>query len=320
LSGELMELKQKSERQIEQQIEDMLSKVVGVGKVIARVSAKINVKEMASVEETVDPDRTAIRSVQSEEEKLNGSRSNPTGIPGARANLPGAEDTGQVGFQQDVNKELKVTNYDVPKTIRNIKEAPGAIEQLSIAVLVDGKSISETNDAGDITNKWEPRTEQDLKKYESLIKSAIGFNAKRGDTISVENMMFEKEDFSESVALLNQLERRKLIRYIFKWSALGFAFALLFFLIIRPFMRWITDSFQESIDDMLPKTIEELEELQSIDNTLPGMSGALPMLEEAIDPDKAESELLKERIMGFLDRDEKKASDALSLWLVRRDL
>ena len=51
---------------------------------------------------------------------------------------------------------------------------------------------------------------------------------------------------------------------------------------------------------MLPKTIEELEELQSVDNTLPGMSGALPVLEEALDPDKAESELLKERIMSHL--------------------
>lgn len=318
-SGEILEIQQTTEKKLEQQIEDMLSKVVGSGKVIARVSAKINVKEIAAVEESVDPEKTAIRSVQSEEEKLNGSRSNPTGIPGARANLPGAQEAGQVGFQQDVAKELKVTNYDVPKTIRNIKEAPGSIEQLSIAVLVDGKMIM-SGEGDQMAEKWEPRSAEELKKYEALIKGAIGYNAKRGDVVSVENMQFAQEDFVEAEKLLNQLERRKMIRYIFKWTALGFAFALLFFLVIRPFMRWITDSFQESIDDMLPKTIEELEELQSIDNTLPGMSGALPMLEEAIDPDKAESELLKERIMGFIERDDKKAADALSLWLVRRDL
>ena len=67
-------------------------------------------------------------------------------------------------------------------------------------------------------------------------------------------------------------------------------------------MRWITESFQDSVDQMLPKTIEELEDLQTVDNSLPGMSGALPMLEESLDPDKAESELLKERIMALDSR------------------
>jgi flagellar M-ring protein FliF len=84
-------------------------------------------------------------------------------------------------------------------------------------------------------------------------------------------------------------------------------------------MRWITDSFQDTVEDMLPKTIEELEELQSVDNSLPGMSGALPVLEESLDPDKAESELLKERIMNLMELDTEKAAGAFSLWLSRRD-
>jgi flagellar M-ring protein FliF len=70
---------------------------------------------------------------------------------------------------------------------------------------------------------------------------------------------------------------------------------------------------------MLPKTIEELEELQAVDNTLPGLSSALPTLEESLDPEKAESELLKERIMNLVERDEEKAAGAFSLWLVRKD-
>ena len=65
----------------------------------------------------------------------------------------------------------------------------------------------------------------------------------------------------------------------------------------------ITDSFQDSVEDMLPRTIEELEELQSVDNTLPGMSSSLPVLEESLDPDKAESELLRERIMSLMEVD-----------------
>jgi flagellar M-ring protein FliF len=84
-------------------------------------------------------------------------------------------------------------------------------------------------------------------------------------------------------------------------------------------MQWVTDSFQDSIEEMLPRTIEELEELQSVDSTLPGMSSALPVLEESIDPDKAESELLKDRILDLLTKDEEKAGNALGLWLVRKD-
>ena len=85
-------------------------------------------------------------------------------------------------------------------------------------------------------------------------------------------------------------------------------------------MRWITDSFQDTVEDMLPRTIEELEELQSVDNSLPGMSSAMPVLEESLDPDKAESELLKERIMNLIEKDDEKAGGAFSLWLVRKDL
>ena len=69
---------------------------------------------------------------------------------------------------------------------------------------------------------------------------------------------------------------------------------------------------------MLPKTIEELEDLQTVDNSLPGMAGALPMLEETLDPDKAESELLRERIMNLITNDGKKAAFALNQWVEER--
>ena len=103
-------------------------------------------------------------------------------------------------------------------------------------------------------------------------------------------------------------------------GALYLVSALFFFIVVRPFMQWITDSFQDSVEDMLPRTIEELEELQSVDSTLPGMSSALPVLEESIDPDKAESELLKDRIMAIMETDDEKAQNAFGMWLVRRDL
>lgn len=318
-SNELAELKTKVESDLEERIESILQKVVGHGKVIARVDATLNNKITTAVEETVDPEKTAIRSLQSEEESLDGSRTNPSGVPGSRANLPGAEDAGQVGFKQDVRKELKTTNYDVPKTVKNVKEAAGALNRISVAVLVDGFDVTSTKEDGTSETKWNPRSPEDLAKYESLVKNAIGFSQSRGDSVKIENIKFVAEDFADADKILTSLERKKLLHSLFKWALLGFSLALFFFVVVRPFMQWITDSFQDSVEDMLPRTIEELEELHSVDNSLPGMSAALPVLEEAIDPDKAESELLKDRIMQILNNDEEKVSNAYGMWLVRKD-
>lgn len=316
---QLVEQKSRMEHDIADRIESILSRVVGQGKVIAKVNASLEHKHVTTMEETVDPEKTALLSSSNEEESLDGSRTNPTGVPGARANLPGAQENGQVGFNQNVKKELKTQNYAVPKTVRNIKESAGGLQRISIAVVVDGFTTIKKNDKGEEEEVYTDRSPEELAKYEALVKNAIGFNEARGDTVKIENIRFMREDFSESERLMTTLERKKLMNALLKWVLLALALGMFFFIVIRPFMRWVTDSFQDSVEDMLPRTIEELEELQSVDNSLPGMSSALPVLEESLDPDKAESELLKERIMTLLDKDEEKAAGAFSLWLVRKD-
>lgn len=318
-TDEILDLKRKIENEMENRIETILGKVVGQARVVAKVDATLQHRTISSIEESVDPEKTAIRSQQSEEESLDGSRINPAGVPGSRSNLPGAENSEQVGFKQDVKKEIKTTSFDVPKTVRNIKESAGNLEKLSVAVVVDGVLQTLTKDDGTVDSKWTPRTAEELAKYESIIKSSIGFNPSRGDTVKIENIQFQPEDFSEAERLLTNLERRKLLHALFKWALLGFSLALFFFIVVRPFMQWITDSFQDTVDEMLPRTIEELEELQSVDSTLPGMSSALPVLQESIDPEKAESELLKDRILGIMNSDEEKAANAFGMWLVRKD-
>ncbi len=319
-SNEIMELKQKVEKDLESRIESILSKVVGQGKIVAKVDATINHKVVTAVEESVDPDRTAIISQATQEESLDGARTNPIGVPGSRSNIPGAEDSnGQVGFKQDVKKESKTVNYQVPKTIRNIKEAAGNIEKISVAVLIDSVPTTTTGADGKSETKWAPRTVEEIAKYESLVKNAVGYMASRGDNVRIESIQFQPEDFTESEKILTVLEKKKLVQSLFKWGLLGFALLLFFFMVVRPFMQWITDSFTDSVEDMLPRTIEELEELQSVDNSLPGMNGVLPILHESVDPEKAESELLKDRIMNLIDRDQEKASSAINMWVSRKE-
>ena len=320
-SNELMEVKNKVEKELEARIESILGKVVGQGKIVAKVDATLNNKQITAVEEIIDPDKTAIRSQQTQEESLDGARSSPSGVPGSRSNIPGAEDNtnGQIGFKQDVKKELKTVNFEVPKTVRNIKEAAGHLEKISVAVLVDGVTTSTTGADGKTESKWQPRAPEEIAKYESLVKSAIGFVANRGDSVKIESIQFQAEDFTESDKILTSIEKKKLVQSLMKWGLLGIAMMLFFFMIVRPFMQWITDSFTDSVEEMLPRTLEELEELQSVDNSLPGMGGVLPMLQESVDPEKAESELLKDRIMNLMNKDEDKASSAINMWVARKE-
>jgi len=321
-SSEILELKKKIESELEDRIQGILSKVVGQAKVVTKVDVTLGNKLVQSVEESVDPDRTAIRSQQSEEETMDGARTQPTGVPGTQSNLPNVEGGGgnaQVGFKQDVKREIKTANFEISRTVKNIKEMAGQMEKLSVAVVVDGVMNQETAPDGTVTEKWTPRSAEDLQKYETLIKSAIGFTETRGDSVKVETMQFAQEDFTESERIMTTLERKKLVNTILKWGLLGFSLALFFFLVIKPFMSWVTDSFQQSVDEMLPRTIEELEELHAVDSTLPGMSSALPVLEQNIDPEKAEAELLRDRIMSIVESESEKAAGALSMWVAKRE-
>ena len=319
-SSEILELKSQVEKEFESRIDSILSKVVGQGKIVTRVDATINQKVVSSVEENVDPDKIALRSMTTNEESLDGARTNPTGIPGSRSNLPGAEDnSGQVGFKQDVKKESKTINNEVSKTVRNVREAAGGVEKISVAVLIDGVSTTTTTPDGKTETKWAPRSLEEIAKYETLVKSAVGFVAARGDSVKIESIQFQAEDFSESEKLLTNIEKKKLVQSLFKWGLLGFALMLFFFMVIRPFMQWITDSFTDTVEEMLPRTLEELEDLQSVDDSLPGLGNILPMLQESIDPEKAESELLKDRIMNLINSDEEKASSAINMWVARKE-
>lgn len=321
-SSEIMELKKRIESELEDRIQTILSKVVGQARAVTKVDVALSNRLIQSVEEKVDPEMTAIRSQQSEEETMDGARTQPTGVPGAQANLPnieGGAGAAQVGFRQDVKREIRTINFEVPKTIRNIKEMAGQLERVSVAVVVDGVMQEVVAEDGTKQMQWTPRSDEELQKYENLIRSAIGFVDSRGDVVKVETMQFAQEDFSESERILTTLERKKLLNMILKWGLLGFSLALFFFLVVRPFMQWVTDSFQQSVDEMLPRTIEELEELHAVDSTLPGMSSALPVLEQNIDPEKAEAELLRDRIMSLVENESEKAAGALSMWVAKRE-
>src|SRR5690606_33858015 len=92
-------------------------------------------------------------------------------------------------------REESSATYAVSKTIQKVLEPVGQLRRLSVAVLVDGTYTT----AEDGTQTYAPRSAEDLNKITELVKSSVGFNEERGDSVKVENIQFKREPASDLI-------------------------------------------------------------------------------------------------------------------------
>ena len=305
--------------QYERQIEEILAKVVGQGKVIAKVSVNMDFTTSVSTETTYDSENKATLSEVENSQKLNGARPSPQGIPGARSNLPG--ETPQPGIPEtrnNVDKKLTTRNYNVPSKVTKSKKPSAGLKNVTAAVMIDGRRVpvmdAEGNpsltESGSQKMRYEPWSEADLANFSAIVSSTIGMSDRRGDKLVIKNMEFAKEDTDAIEALLREKANRELIKNIIKYLTIGLAISLFFFLIVRPFVQWITDNTVESVEDFLPRTLEELERVQA-NQKLPGLEDALPQMEEKINPEKIEGNMLREKIISLVEANPSKAAQII---------
>ena len=309
-------LESRINRKLENQIEDILAKATGEGKVVAKVNVSMDFTEAVSTKTTYDAENKTVLSEVVNTQKLNGSRPSPQGIPGARSNLPG--ETPQPGIPEtrnNVDKESTTRNYHIPSVVTQSKRPTAEIKNITAAVMVDGKRTPALNGAGQVIlneqgeaqmqyQKW---SAEDIATFKALVVSAIGIDEKRGDKIVIKNMEFAQADLTTLDAIVRERENRALIKKLAKYMAVGLTITLFFFLVVRPFIQWVTDNTVESLGDFLPKTLEELERVQT-DQKLPGLEDALPEIEEKLNPEKIEGNILKEKIITLVEGNPSKAA------------
>lgn len=300
-------LESKLNRKYEAQIEDILTKVVGAGKVIAKVSVDMDFTESVSTQTSYDSENKAVLSEVTNTQNLQGSRPSPQGIPGARSNLPGEQpQPGVPETRNDVKKELATRNYNVPKKVTRSKSPTASVRKISAAVMLDGKRVTQTVDGKAVT-KYEPWSEADIANFQAIVASTLGIDNRRGDVITIKNMEFQQEDLAAIDALMRERENRELIKNIFKYLAIGLTISLFFFVVVRPFIQWVTDNAVETVEDFLPRTLEELEKVQA-NQKLPGLEDALPQIEEKLNPEKIEGNMLREKIISLVETNPGKAA------------
>ncbi|MDJ0709922.1 MAG: flagellar basal-body MS-ring/collar protein FliF [Woeseiaceae bacterium] len=229
----------KYSRQLEEtykkSIEDILTPLVGLGRVRAEVSADIDFTYTEETSEIFDPNRTVVRSEQTSENQTNGAGTLAGGVPGALSNQPPQA----AGAQPVVTEEEQVTprnssrsatrNYEVDRTIRHTRPQSGDVRRLSVAVLID-----DTPAEGDETQS--ALTEADIERYTTLVKQAVGFNEARGDTVVVLNESFRPAEPMEQVAPPPLWERPALVDAMKQILGAILVLAIAFG-IVRPMLR-----------------------------------------------------------------------------------
>ena len=180
--------KNRFEKAYEEKIVNILAPFIG-GKerVVAKVTIDFDFAQRSSVEEHYDPENV-VRSEQSTEEKKEGVLPpQPGGVPGAVSNIGPVQGIESTTEKQKFQKSTTTTNYEISKTVSNIKGPFASIERITAAVVVDGKYVP--GEDGKLV--YSPRDPEELRRIADLVKQAIGYNAKRGDQVTVSNFKFE---------------------------------------------------------------------------------------------------------------------------------
>ena len=242
VSGNQFEHRKKLEEYYIQRIESLLSPIVGQGGVRAQVSADLDFSMTEQTQESFNPDLPAIRSEQTVDEQMAGSRA-ASGIPGALTNQPPAAGTitpplsAQGSDQSPISSNRRaVRNYELDRTISHTRLASGSVQRLSVAVVVDDHIA--TNKKGETTRT--PLKEDESNRITGLIKEAVGFNVQRGDSVSVINSSFATPAPVELLPEPGLLEQ-PWFWDVAKKASLVAAALFVFFMVLRPMLKSLAE-------------------------------------------------------------------------------
>jgi flagellar M-ring protein FliF len=256
-----MELARRMEEDYSQRIESLLTPLLGTDRVRAQVVAQIEMSSTEEAREQYKPDSQVVRSEQTSEEQSRGGAAT-AGVPGALTNQPPQGGVAQPPAARtppvagaagaaaaataaasaaaptpDNSSRQSTRNYEIDRTVAYTRQPAGRLQRLSVAVLVDNLRTADA--AGKVTET--PLTDEQVARVTSLVKDAVGFDEKRGDTVSVVNQGF-RPDTAVEVPEIDKvpLWEQPMVRDIAKLLAGLVIVVLLMLFIVRPLIRNLT--------------------------------------------------------------------------------
>ncbi len=227
-------VREQLEKELAGKVVSILEPLVGSGKVHANASINLDFNTTEQTEETYNPNPPVILSQQKSEER-SGSAGGASGIPGTQSNL--GTNTAQLsGPPLERVRQSEVTNYEVNKLVRHTIQPKGTIRRLSLAVILDHKTVVGKTKDGKTSVRQEPRSQQDIDSYRQLVQAAVGYDAQRGDVVSIANVPFYTESKPEEPVQVAPwyFKRQVILMPAMKYGSLIILFLLVYFIILRP--------------------------------------------------------------------------------------
>ncbi len=235
------------ERRLRDQIDNIVTSVVGPGRARVQLTADFDFNRITQTTDKFDPEGRVVRSSQTREETLASSEAREGQVtvgnelpgagqnrPGAGANAGGADNANK----SDNRKSEEIVNYEISRTTKTEVIEGGRINRISAAVLVDGTYTK--NDRGE--SIYAPRDKDEIDRISALVRSAIGFDQKRGDQGEVVNLRFAETPqnlINESKGWMDlQFTKEDILRGI-ELAVMGLLGLIVLFFVVRPLVRKI---------------------------------------------------------------------------------
>ena len=231
--------KSEVEARIAKQVKSMVEGVVGAGKARVNVTADLDLSQVTLQQDTFDPDGQVVRSESTADEKSSENQPEQSGQASAAANIPGSGPGSTNQNSSNTGKQDSTTNYEISHTTRTEVVAPGQVKRLSVAVAVDGATaIGKDGKPGPYT----PRSADEMQRIDQLVRTAVGFNAQRGDQVTVLNVRFPSAADPEGVSASNPLmgfDKNDVMRGA-ELAVLAVVAILMMLFIVRPLLKGAT--------------------------------------------------------------------------------
>jgi len=227
-------VREQLEKEMTTKVVSILEPLVGSGKVHANASINLDFNTMEQTEETYNPNPAIVLSQQKSEER-SGSAGGASGIPGTQSNL-GTSTAQNSGSTLEHVRQNEVTNYEVNKLVRHTIQPKGTVRRLSLAVILDHKTVVSKTEDGKTVERQEPRSQQEIDSYRQLVQAAVGYDEKRGDVVSIANVPFytESKPYETVPAVPWYLKRQVILIPAMRYGSLIILFLLVYFIMLRP--------------------------------------------------------------------------------------
>ncbi len=230
------------EKRMRKQVEDIVSSVVGTGRARVQLSADFDYNKITQTSDKFDPEGRVLRSSQTREEASTSGVDN--GQVTVNNELPGNQQNNNASAPRDQSKKTEETNnYEISRTTKTEVTEAGRVNRISVAVLVDGAYSKD--EKGELVYKERPKEE--LDRIAVLVRSAIGFDQKRGDQVEVVNLKFAEgpqvTPIPEPTGFLGMLQFTKDdIMYVIELGVMMLLGLVVLFMVVRPLVKKILAS------------------------------------------------------------------------------